>query len=350
MTESIYRQLAEALNSLPEGFPPVPDDSHLRLLEYFFTPEEAALAVQLKAEVEPMRPLIERLGGDPRETGAALKDMAKRGLIKFGRGEAGSGFALEPFVVGIYENHAGRIDAEMAALFEKYYMSGFGNMLVSQPQAHRIIPVQESVQSTSEVRPYESLIEIVKKARSIGVQDCICRKQKALIGDPCDHLMEVCMALAPMEGAFTNSEVFKELSTDEALELLKACAEDGLVHSVSNNQEGNYYICNCCTCSCGFLRGMKDLGVANVMARSAFVNTVNEDECIACGSCMEACPFDALTLEDTIVVNELRCTGCGVCIPTCPTGALSLVRRPEDEIKPVPETHAHWAEERKTTS
>ena len=351
MTEKVYRQLADALNAMPEGFPPVPDDSHLRLLEYFFTPEEAALAAQLQIEVEPMRPLIKRLGGDPRETGAMLKDMAKRGLIKFGRSEAGSGFALEPFVVGIYENHAGRIDAEMAELFEKYYMAGFGNLLTSAPQAHRIIPVQESVQSTSEIRPYESLIEIVKKAGSIGVQDCICRKQQELVtGEACGHLMQVCMALAPMEGAFANSEIFKALTTEEALELLKACAKDGLVHSVSNTQEGNYYICNCCDCCCGFLRGMKDLGIANVMARSAFVNTVDEDECIACGACEEVCPFGALSMADTIVVDAIKCTGCGVCIPACPTEALSLVRRPEHEIKPVPETHAHWANERHSLS
>lgn len=348
MNENVYRQLADALNSLPQGFPPAEDDSHLRLLEYLFTPEEAALAAQLTAEVEPMKPLLARLGGDARETGALLKNMAKRGLIKFGRDENGSGFALEPFVVGIYENQVSVIDAELAALFEQYFRHGFGDMLKREPQVHRIVPVQESVQSSVEVRPYESLVEIVQKAKSIGVQECICRKQKDLIGEGCDHLREVCMVLAPVEGAFTNSGHFKELDTQAALELLKACAEDGLVHSVSNTQD-NYYICNCCTCCCGILRGMKDLGIANVMARSAFVNSVDDEECIACGACVDACPFGALALEDTAVVDTLKCTGCGVCIPTCPTDALTLVRRPENEIKPVPENHTAWASERATS-
>ncbi|MEE4194787.1 MAG: 4Fe-4S binding protein [Anaerolineae bacterium] len=348
MSENVYRQLADALNSLPEGFPAAPDDSHLRLLEYLFTPEEALLAAQLTADIEPMKPLLERLGGDLQETGGMLKDMAKHGLIRFGRTEAGSGFGLEPFVVGIYENQVNRIDGELAALFEAYFRHGFGEILKREPQVHRIIPVQESIQSTTEVRPYESLIEIVQKAKSIGVQECICRKQKDLIGEGCGHLREVCMVLAPVEGAFIDSKEFRDLTTEEALELLKACAEDGLVHSVSNTQE-NYYICNCCSCCCGILRGMKDLGIANVVARSAFVNTVDEAECIACGACVEACPFEALTLEDTAVVNTVRCTGCGVCIPTCPTGALSLVRRPEEEIKPVPENRAVWADERRST-
>jgi electron transport complex protein RnfB len=53
---------------------------------------------------------------------------------------------------------------------------------------------------------------------------------------------------------------------------LRRAAEAGLVHSVSNSVEGTYYICNCCTCSCGILRGMAELGIANVVASSAFVN------------------------------------------------------------------------------
>ena len=82
-------------------------------------------------------------------------------------------------------------------------------------------------------------------------------------------------------------------------------ADAGLVHSVSNNQSDLWYICNCCTCSCGILRGMAEMGIANVVARSAFVNRVHEDLCIACGECLEACQFDALSLDDVIAVNEV---------------------------------------------
>jgi formate hydrogenlyase subunit 6/NADH:ubiquinone oxidoreductase subunit I len=190
------------------------------------------------------------------------------------------------------------------------------------------------------------VIDIVDQAKDWGVQDCICRKQKALVGDPCDHPLEVCLVLSPIENSLQNVAGLRTITREETLSILKTCAEAGLVHSVSNTQEGNYYICNCCTCSCGFLRGMADLGIANVMARSAFVNQVDEAECIACGACMDACAFQALTLEDTIVVNEQRCVGCGVCVPVCPTQALSLVRRPEDQIKPIPKSQTEWNSER----
>jgi ferredoxin len=125
------------------------------------------------------------------------------------------------------------------------------------------------------------------------------------------------------------------------MDTLQRAAQAGLVHCVSNNQQELWYICNCCTCSCGILRGMVDLGIANVVARSAFVNQVDEDLCAACGECVEVCQFNALALNGTVIVSEVRCAGCGVCVPVCPQGALALVRRLGEAEPPLSE--ADWA-------
>ena len=37
------------------------------------------------------------------------------------------------------------------------------------------------------------------------VQDCICKKEQGLLDSPCDRPLEVCMAIAPIEGVFDNS-------------------------------------------------------------------------------------------------------------------------------------------------
>ena len=58
--------------------------------------------------------------------------MAKRGLITAGRAPTGGlGFGLMPFVVGIYEMQAGRIDAELARLFEDYYQQTYRQSLAA---------------------------------------------------------------------------------------------------------------------------------------------------------------------------------------------------------------------------
>ncbi|OQY26218.1 MAG: hypothetical protein B6I34_00250 [Anaerolineaceae bacterium 4572_32.1] len=344
--EKSYQDLAERLDALPNAFPSTEDGAELRLLAKLFTPEEAALAAQLRLTLETPKQLAARIGGEPRALRKQLKEMARRGLISAGRAKGGLGYGLLPFVVGIYEMQASTIDAELAQLFEDYYRQAFGQALTMQPPVHRVVPVNESVRVDMEVRPFESAIDIVTQAKAWGLLDCICRKQKALIGEPCEHPLDVCMAFSQVQGAFDHSPFVRAVTRQEAMDTLRRAAEAGLVHSVSNNQQGLWYICNCCTCACGVLRGIADLGMSNVVARSAFVNQVDKELCVACGLCVERCQFDALTLEDVVQVNGMRCVGCGVCVPVCPEEALSLVRRPAEEILTPPLTKADWQTER----
>jgi ferredoxin len=240
------------------------------------------------------------------------------------------------------------IDVEFAQLFEDYYHKAFNQALTVQPSIHRVIPVNVSIRNDMEVRPFESATEIVSSSKAWGVINCLCRTQKALIGEPCSHPLDVCMILSDTPGVFDNNPNVHAQTLEEALATLQRAAEAGLVHSVSNNRAGIWYICNCCTCSCGVLRGMRDLGIANVIARSAFVNQVDEDLCINCGTCVERCQFNALALDDILRVNNVRCVGCGVCVLACQEGALHLVRRPVGEIVEPPLTEAEWRKERAT--
>jgi ferredoxin len=341
-----YKQLAERLDALPNGFPAAQDGIELRLLEKLYSPGEAGLAAQLGANFESAEQVAERTGGDPGELRQQLKGMSRRGLIEAARSESGLSYRLLPFVVGIYEMQVNSMDAELAALFERYFMQAFGETLRVKPQVHRVIPIGESVRNSMEVHPFESASDLVNTAQAWGVLDCICRKQKALIGQPCEHPIDVCMVLEQRPGAFDHSKDIRMLTRDQALGVLRRASEAGLVHSVSNNQQGVHYICNCCTCSCGILRGMANLGIANVVARSAFVNQVDDLLCSSCGICIDTCPFDALSMDSAALVDGVRCVGCGVCVLNCPNEAMGLVRRPEAEIMPVPETIEQWGERR----
>lgn len=347
MNTDAYKQLAERLNALPNGFPPTDDGKELRLLAKLYTPEEAELVAQLRPSLETVEEIAERTGRETGELRNQLKGMSRRGLIEAGRRDGALGFKLIPFVVGIYEMQVSTMDSELAQLFEDYFQSAFREVLTVKPQFHRVIPVYETVRNSMEVRPFESALEIINTMQSWGVGECICRKQKALIGQACEHPIDVCMILDPRPNAFENSTIFRALSRDEAMGTLRRAAEAGLVHSVSNSAEGVYYICNCCTCSCGILRGMAELGIANVVARSAFVNQVDEVLCNGCEDCIKSCQFNALSVDDLLAkVDGVRCVGCGVCVMSCSTGALGLVRRPEEEVLRIPETPAEWRSQR----
>jgi electron transport complex protein RnfB len=349
MSENVYKKLATRLNELPNGYPPTEDGAELRLLEKIFTPEEADLTAKLRLTLETPAQLADRIGGDPKELKTQLRAMLRKGLINAGKAEGGLGYGLLPFVVGIYELQMAILDEEMASLFEDYYIQAFGHMLSLEPAFHRVLPVNETIKAGIEVRPFESTAYLVENAKAWGVQDCICRKQKALINDPCEHPIENCMVFSPRPGSFDNHQTVRALTKEEAMATLKEAAEAGLVHSVSNTIEGVYYVCNCCTCSCGILRGMAEIGIANVVARSAFINTVDEDLCEGCEICIDYCQFDALALAADallIEINPTRCVGCGVCVPACPEEALVLVRRPDEEVLPIPTTERDWMSER----
>ena len=50
------------------------------------------------------------------------------------------------------------------------------------------------------------------------------------------------------------------------------------------------------------------------------------EKCVGCGECLPACPYDALELENNIVVVNEKCTLCGACIDSCPYDALVLLK------------------------
>ncbi len=345
MTEDIYRKLADRLDAIPNGFPATENGVELRLLAKIFTPEEARLAAVMRLTHEPAADIAARAGVDPDTAYRTLKGMARKGLILAKKGEGQLVFWLMPFVVGIYEEQLPRLDEELAELFEQYYQEtrGGGGLIQDAPPGHRVIPVEESIPFAPEIFPYERAAELVERAKSWGVRQCICRVQQRLLGKGCNHSVENCLIFASVEGAFDYSDVTRAITKEEALRILRETEEEGLVHCTGNYREHNFYICNCCTCCCGFLRAVAEFGVPTAIARSDFRALVDIEECIGCGDCVERCQFEALSvLEEVCVVDYARCVGCGLCALVCPTDALYLERRPEGEVLPPPANIKEW--------
>ena len=49
------------------------------------------------------------------------------------------------------------------------------------------------------------------------------------------------------------------------------------------------------------------------------------DECVACGSCTDECPVEAITEgEEIYVIDAEKCTDCGNCAEVCPSDAIEV--------------------------
>jgi len=58
------------------------------------------------------------------------------------------------------------------------------------------------------------------------------------------------------------------------------------------------------------------------------VAVIDEETCIGCTKCIQACPVDAIVgaskLMHTVIASW--CTGCELCIPPCPVDCIALVK------------------------
>ena len=339
-----YQKLAGELDRIPNGFPRTDSGVELKLLAKLFTPEDAALASTLSMEPKSLSEIAGANNMEEAEAKSMLIGLVRRGLIDLKR-EEGRGFVyhLIPFVVGFYERQNAKIDKEFAELFEQYYQEAFHQTMLAHPSVHRIIPMEKAIPVDIDVMPYEKASTYLDQAKSWGVLDCTCRVQKKLIGQGCDHTVKNCLVFSSKAGAFQKTEEIESIPMEKALEILAEADREGLIHSINNAQTEVHYICNCCTCSCGILRGMVEFGSIHSIARSDFYAEVDAEHCTGCESCLDRCEFNAMTMVDGICeVDRKACYGCGLCISACETNALSLVQKSAEELTPPPENEEAW--------
>jgi Pyruvate/2-oxoacid:ferredoxin oxidoreductase delta subunit len=333
----VYQRLAKKLDELPNGFPATESGVELKILRKIFTPEEAEMTLKMRPIPETAEAIAERLGKPVNEMEAILDNMVKKGQIGSASIKGQQVYILFPFIFGIFEFQLKRVDREFAELMKEYGPTIMGTVGGYAPAVMRIVPINLEVQARHQVQPYEDLRQMFEKAKSFQVMECICKKEQALLGKPCTYPTEVCLAFANNEGAFERYPSGRIISRDEALHIIKTADDVGLVHATFNAKSNQMFVCNCCSCCCGMLVGVKRFNVPYLMAKSNFVSIIDQETCAACGVCTdERCPMEAITQqEDQYVVQPDRCIGCGVCVPTCPTESISLIRKPESlQVEP----------------
>jgi len=196
--------------------------------------------------------------------------------------------------------------------------------------AREIVSVNRSIRlkNLEKVIPYRLARDLIlEKDNRILLLECPCRASRS---KPCLPV-DVCMVMGNPFVSFVAEHHpgrSRLIDSAEAVEVLIAEAERGHVHHAFFKEAvlGRFFaICNCCPCCCGAIQALRN-GIP-MLASSGYVSVVDREKCVACGTCVEKCPFDAIRMEASqIRIDPQQCMGCGVCSGFCSRDALSLER------------------------
>ncbi len=327
----MYRKLRDKLSVAPSGVPP--GDRFLEILKTLFTAGEAELAL-----IIPFMPVLlsdvakaSRFGEKKAEE--LLTHMAEKGIVySFDRrGETMVMlFSFETLYNYPIKYRLPDVDqARLRSLWGEYFKEGWDRKPGAHVIAGRVLPVGEDLKAGSVVVPHDLIYKYIDEARHLCVGDCSCRS----IVRGCNSPIETCIGLGYAAKFLVEKKLSRPIDKEEARSIVRRAHDAGLV-SISNNAKDNIgIICHCCRCCCG------QLGVATRFNRydlrpvGSFVAEVDGKSCTACGSCIDVCPMDAISIDGTAFPDPGKCIGCGLCVSSCPEGSLSLApRKPPPEV------------------
>ncbi len=338
MAEDIFRALQKKLDTYSLGFPATDICVELEILRKLFTEEDAALFLELSPILESPDSIAPRTGRSVAVVAAQLEDMAKRGLLFRLQRDDSVSYAAIPFVHGLFEFQVKRLDRDMAELVDQYSRMDFREAIVKGADYFfRTIPVEHSIDVTQNIAAYDDACEILRNTKKIIVTDCICRKQKGLIGKGCGKPLEVCFMFGSMGQYYLDNNMGREIDVDEAIRIVTKAQEAGLITqpATSQNPAG---MCNCCGDCCGILAALNTLSNPAEYVFSNHFAVIDQEACSGCEVCIDRCQMGAVKMNDDDVaqINLDRCIGCGLCVTTCPTEALRLVSKPEEKRRTPP--------------
>jgi NAD-dependent dihydropyrimidine dehydrogenase PreA subunit/DNA-binding MarR family transcriptional regulator len=341
MADKLYDQLADLYNQIGYGSHKSPELE--ALLKALFNEEEARAALNL-SPLAPESPssVAEKLGEDPKHMGRLLDQMADKGLIYCSERDGEKWYKTIQLVPGIFElqfmkGEVSERATKLARAFDAYFnvlaaRAGEKNPFPVEPGSHfaRVIPIEQTVAADLKVFAFEEARKYIDEADAITVSICYCRHERRLLDHGCKFPDDVCLQFGPFANFVGERGFGRKITREEAHEILKKSADAGLIATSSNTRDRIDFICNCCTCCCGILRGVSKYNAPVRSISSNYEAVIDSDACIGCGECVEKCQMGAITLDgDTARLNAERCIGCGVCAYHCAAKAISLVTRPD---------------------
>ena len=199
------------------------------------------------------------------------------------------------------------------------------------------LPINENLKSDNEVLLPQVVHDFIDKAKYIIVLNtCGCRTVKN-----CQHhTNEIgCMFMGESTMDFPKG-IHRKVTREEAHAHVERAISVGLVPMTGKVRVDNdifmipdkqklLSVCFCCHCCC-MMTFYKDLPASlldQVMPRAEGLEVTVTSNCIGCGTCVEYCGFDAISIKNGKAVHSDKCRGCGRCERYCPNHAVQITSK-----------------------
>ena len=347
-----YRDLVGRLDAgtvaLPEPSDPAAWQGWKEILEILYTPEEAALAARMPWRPTSLEKLSRRLDVAEGELAARLDPMCEKGVVMdLVHPRTGKvSYLLSPPVVGFFEYSLMRakdsVPKKRMAEALRAYTHGdetFAREALGRDTVVGRALVHETALSDDplpDVLDWERATHVVGEARAWAVSLCYCRHKMEHLGTACDAPVDVCLTLNAGAEFVTRRGFGRAVERAEALDVLQASRERGLVQIADNVQDRPTFVCNCCGCCCEQLQAANRWGLRAVNG-SGFLPRSDARHCAGCSRCARACPVAAIEMvpsrqaanrKNALAprIDEDVCIGCGVCATACHKDAMHMER------------------------
>jgi len=290
-----------------------------RSAEYIYTnaliDDEYLLDVLLNITFrDPMyvEQLAEKIGESIEQTADIVNKLAMLGFIEYEPDENGvDRFTIPVFLPGIMEMGVMKIQntvdhPEITYAFQKFAQDLTDAVAAVVPMGKglcRILPVEKAIVNEAKKVNLEEISHWIDKYYpSIALQPCQCRMARRINGELGHDLEgEWCISMGYFAEHCIRTNRGRRLTKEEIYEILLKAEELGYVHQLTNiyGPEESCFICNCAWSSCLALRIGWFCNSPNLIA-SNYRATVNKDNCVACGQCVEVCIMNAVRLGERL--------------------------------------------------
>jgi len=242
--QKIYERFMDWLKQTWWGLPEA--DELVPLVMATYTPEEASLLTGMPFSGKNLEELAEMKQMDATELRKQMDELARKGLVfRSVKGDRvryslNDSFFVNYRTAGWHGRTDERTKAMSPLINQYYYHGGFDQYNDTHFKPLRALPIGETIEDTRQILPYEDVVKVLDQHDYFTVSTCPCRHRKNLDPDSpdCKYPTETCLHFGRLGHYIVENDMGREITRQETEEILRQCAEVGLVHGLTNVQEG----------------------------------------------------------------------------------------------------------------